>query len=40
MTARGTLLSEIDSFSQKVKHLSFDALTRVGDGFLFSVADT
>ena len=23
MTARGTLLSEIDSFSQKVKHLSF-----------------
>jgi hypothetical protein len=37
MTARGTLLSEIDSFSQKVKHPSFDALARVSDGFLFSV---
>jgi len=30
MTGRGTLLSEIDSFSQKVEHLLFDAPTRVG----------
>jgi hypothetical protein len=30
MTVRGTLLSEIDSFSEKVEHLLFDAPLRVG----------